>query len=88
MLKTELKQDLQGDCHNHASDQASPSANQYEQDFYAWTQKQAQLLRTGKLDEIDWQFKERKIKPEIKEEHFSYWNNKLIVIKQLLEKLS
>jgi hypothetical protein len=26
-----------------------------EQDFYAWTQKQAQLLRTGKLDEIDWQ---------------------------------
>jgi hypothetical protein len=26
-----------------------------EQDFYAWTQEQAQLLRTGKLDEIDWQ---------------------------------
>jgi len=23
--------------------------NQYEQDFYAWTQEQAQLLRIGKL---------------------------------------
>ncbi|MFM7365417.1 MAG: DUF29 domain-containing protein [Cuspidothrix sp.] len=26
-----------------------------EQDFYAWTQQQAHLLRTGKLQEIDWQ---------------------------------
>jgi hypothetical protein len=40
------------------------------------------------LIDIEWQFKCRKVKPEIKEEHFTYWNNKLIVIKQLLEKLS
>jgi hypothetical protein len=53
--------------------------------------EEKQLVIVGlnlQLDEIDWQFKERKIKPEIKEEHFSYWNNKLIVIKQLLEKLN
>lgn len=25
----------------------------YEKDFYAWTQKQAALLRAGKLSEID-----------------------------------
>ena len=53
--------------------------------------EEKQLVIAGlnlQLDEIDWQFKERKIKPEIKEEHFSYWNNKLIVIKQLLEKLN
>ena len=53
--------------------------------------EEKQLVIEGlnlQLDEIDWQFKERKIKPEIKEEHFSYWNNKLIVIKQLLEKLN
>lgn len=29
------------------------SANLYEQDFYAWTMKNAQLLRQGKLAEID-----------------------------------
>jgi hypothetical protein len=53
--------------------------------------EEKQLVIEGlnlQLDEINWQFKERKIKPEIKEEHFSYWNNKLIVIKQLLEKLN
>ncbi|MEQ8999334.1 MAG: DUF29 domain-containing protein [Coleofasciculus sp. B1-GNL1-01] len=27
----------------------------YENDFYAWTQEQANLLRTGKLHQIDWQ---------------------------------
>ena len=53
MLKTELKQDLQGDCHNHASAQASPSANQYEQDFYAWTQEQCELLRLGEWHALD-----------------------------------
>ena len=51
MLKTELKQDLQSD--NHASDQVSPSANQYEQDFYAWTQEQSDLLRLGKWTALD-----------------------------------
>jgi Domain of unknown function DUF29 len=25
----------------------------YEADFYTWTQEQAQLLRTGRLDEVD-----------------------------------
>ncbi|MBW4550856.1 MAG: DUF29 domain-containing protein [Aphanocapsa sp. GSE-SYN-MK-11-07L] len=25
----------------------------YEQDFYAWTQQQAELLRSGKLDDLD-----------------------------------
>lgn len=53
MLKTELKQDSQGDCHNHPSDQVSPSANQYEQDFYAWTQEQSDLLRLGKWQALD-----------------------------------
>ncbi len=51
MLKTELKQGLQSD--NHASDQVSPSANQYEQDFYAWTQEQSDLLRLGKWQALD-----------------------------------
>ena len=27
--------------------------DQYEQDFYAWTQEQAQLLRLGKLQDLD-----------------------------------
>ncbi|MEQ9670718.1 DUF29 domain-containing protein [Coleofasciculus sp. G2-EDA-02] len=27
----------------------------YENDFYAWTQEQANLLRTGRLNQIDWQ---------------------------------
>ncbi len=27
----------------------------YENDFYAWTQEQANLLRTGELHQIDWQ---------------------------------
>lgn len=29
------------------------SANLYEQDFHAWTQEQAALLKAGKLDQID-----------------------------------
>jgi hypothetical protein len=29
------------------------SANLYETDFHAWTQQQAQLLKTGKLADID-----------------------------------
>lgn len=29
------------------------SANLHEQDFYAWTQQQAGLLKTGKLTELD-----------------------------------
>jgi Domain of unknown function DUF29 len=53
MLKTELKQDLQGDRHSYANDQVSPSANQYEQDFYAWTQEQSELLRLGKWQTLD-----------------------------------
>ncbi len=31
----------------------NPSQNQYEQDFYAWTQKQSQLLRLGKFNALD-----------------------------------
>ncbi|CAC5343450.1 MULTISPECIES: DUF29 domain-containing protein [Planktothrix] len=27
----------------------------HEQDFYAWTQEQSQLLKTGQLHQIDWQ---------------------------------
>lgn len=30
-----------------------PASATYEQDFYAWTQEQASLLRTGRLAEID-----------------------------------
>jgi hypothetical protein len=29
------------------------SANLYEQDFYAWTQQQAGLLKAGRLSELD-----------------------------------
>lgn len=29
------------------------NANLHDRDFYAWTQQQAQLLRAGKLSEID-----------------------------------
>lgn len=29
------------------------NANLHDHDFYAWTQQQSQLLRTGKLSEID-----------------------------------
>lgn len=28
----------------------------HENDFYAWTQEQAHLLKTGKLHQIDWQY--------------------------------
>lgn len=31
----------------------NPSPDLYEQDFYAWTQQQAALLRAGRLSEID-----------------------------------
>jgi hypothetical protein len=31
----------------------NPLANEYEQDFYQWTQHNAQLLREGKFTEID-----------------------------------
>jgi hypothetical protein len=31
----------------------SPASTTYEQDFYAWTQEQAALLRTGRLAELD-----------------------------------
>jgi hypothetical protein len=27
----------------------------HEKDFYAWTQEQAHLLKTGQLQQIDWQ---------------------------------
>ena len=27
----------------------------HEKDFYAWTQEQSQLLKTGQLHQIDWQ---------------------------------
>ncbi len=53
MLNAQLKQDLQGDRHNnYAIDQVS-SSNQYEQDFYAWTQEQSALLRLGKWQSLD-----------------------------------
>ncbi len=29
--------------------------NSYEADFYAWTQKQSHLLKTGQFHQIDWQ---------------------------------
>lgn len=32
---------------------ARQAKDQYEQDFYAWTQEQAQLLRLGKLEGLD-----------------------------------
>ncbi len=54
MLNAQLKQDLQGDRHNnYAIDQVSPASNQYEQDFYAWTQEQSALLRLGKWQSLD-----------------------------------
>lgn len=31
----------------------STSSDLYEQDFYAWTQRQATLLKTGRLSELD-----------------------------------
>ncbi len=31
----------------------STSSDLYEQDFYAWTQRQAALLKTGRLSELD-----------------------------------
>jgi hypothetical protein len=41
------------------------------------------------LNEVDWQIEfPYVLDTQTEEEHFSYWNNKLIVIKQLLEKLS
>lgn len=54
MLKSDFKQNLQGDRHNNqASNQVSPAANQYEQDFYAWTQEQSELLRLGEWQMLD-----------------------------------
>ena len=54
MLKIELQQDLQGDRpNNQGAEQVSRSANQYEQDFYAWTQEQSELLRLGKWENLD-----------------------------------
>lgn len=32
------------------------NAATHENDFYAWTQEQAHLLKTGKLHRIDWQY--------------------------------
>lgn len=32
------------------------NAATHENDFYAWTQEQAHLLKTGKLHQIDWQY--------------------------------
>ncbi|MEE3719369.1 DUF29 domain-containing protein [Tumidithrix elongata RA019] len=43
MLDTKLEQSERGDC----------AANLYEQDFYAWTQDQAELLRLGKWQALD-----------------------------------
>jgi hypothetical protein len=31
------------------------SISLYESDFYAWTQEQYQLLKTGDIEKIDWQ---------------------------------
>ena len=36
-----------------ATGQLSTRLNSYEQDFYAWTQEQAELLRSGQLQLID-----------------------------------
>ena len=33
----------------------SSLATLYETDFYAWTQEQLNLLKTGQLDQVDWQ---------------------------------
>jgi hypothetical protein len=35
------------------SEQRDRSVNQYEQDFYAWTQAQSELLRLGKWQSLD-----------------------------------
>lgn len=51
MLQSELKQNLQGD---HSKNLAGNQAiSQYEQDFYAWTQEQSELLRLGQWQALD-----------------------------------
>lgn len=40
---------------NHSQAQSAMTLTPYEKDFYAWTQEQAHLLRTGQLDKLDWQ---------------------------------
>lgn len=56
MLQSELKQNLQGDrSDNLSGNQANApiNQNQYEQDFYAWTQEQSELLRLGQWQALD-----------------------------------
>ncbi|WP_211167639.1 DUF29 domain-containing protein [Pseudanabaena yagii] len=51
MLQSDLKQNLQGDRSNTLV--GNQSINQYEQDFYAWTQEQSELLRLGQWQGLD-----------------------------------
>ncbi len=47
MRPLDLKQNLQGDR------LVNTPSNQYEQDFYAWSLEQAELLRLGKWEALD-----------------------------------
>jgi len=51
MLQSDLQQNLQGDHSNTLAD--NQAINQYEQDFYAWTQEQSELLRLGQWQGLD-----------------------------------
>jgi hypothetical protein len=31
------------------------NSSAHDHDFYAWTQEQVNLLKTGQLDQVDWQ---------------------------------
>jgi hypothetical protein len=54
MLQSGLKQVLQGDrANNFANNHSHETVSQYEQDFYAWTQEQSELLRLAQWQGLD-----------------------------------
>jgi hypothetical protein len=53
MLQSEVNQTLQGDRSDNLAGNQAEAINQYEQDFYAWTQYQSEFLRLGKWQELD-----------------------------------
>lgn len=63
----------------------NPSANLYEQDFYAWTMKNAQLLRQGKLTEIDVEHVAEELESMGRSERRELINRLMVLLAHLLK---
>jgi len=61
------------------------SANLHDRDFYAWTQQQAELIRSGRFDELDVEFLSEEIESMGASERRELGNRLAVLLAHLLK---